>query len=56
MVLDKNGSVAKSWQLSEESSTIILLDRDGVIQFVKEGGALTSDEVNQVIDLIKSKL
>lgn len=55
MVLDKNGSVAKSWQLSEESSTIILLDRDGVIQFVKEG-ALTSDEVNQVIDLIKSKL
>lgn len=55
MVLDEDGTVAKKWKLAEESSTIILLDKQGIIQFVKDG-SLSNNEINQVISLIKSNL
>lgn len=55
MVLDEYGIVANTWSLSEESSAIILLDKAGKIQFVKEG-ALTPEEVSQVLTLIKANL
>jgi len=55
MVLDEDGVVAKSWQLAEESSAIIVLNKEGKILFVKEG-SLNSDEISQVLELIKSNI
>lgn len=55
MVLDKNGVVAQSWQLREESSAIIVQDKQGKVLFVKEG-TLSSDEITQVLELIKANI
>lgn len=55
IVLDKNGSVAKAWQLKEESSAIIVLDKMGNVLFVKEG-ALEQSEIEKVIGLISASL
>lgn len=55
IVLDKNGTVAKSWQLQEESSAIIVLDKEGKVLFIKEG-ALVKDEITQIVSLISSNL
>ncbi|MDH5926695.1 YtfJ family protein [Vibrio lentus] len=55
MVLDEDGAVASSWALAEESSAIIVQDKQGKILFVKEG-ALNESEVTQVIELIKASL
>jgi YtfJ family uncharacterized protein len=55
IVLDKNGTVAKSWQLKDESSAIIVLDKSGKVLFVKEG-ALTDSEISQVTSLISANL
>ena len=55
MVLDESGTVASSWALKEESSAIIVQDKQGKILFVKEG-ALNESEVTQVIELIKASL
>ncbi|MDB1122290.1 YtfJ family protein [Vibrio algarum] len=55
IILDKDGSVAKSWQLQEESSAIIVLNKDGNVLFVKEG-ILTKDEIDQVINLVSANL
>ncbi|MBV7298881.1 YtfJ family protein [Enterovibrio paralichthyis] len=51
LVLDADGRAANAWNLKEESSAIIVLNKDGKAQFVKEG-ALSQDEIAQVIDLI----
>lgn len=55
MVLDENGLVANTWGLKEESSAIIVQDKQGKVLFVKEG-ALTQDEITQVIGLIKQNI
>ena len=55
MVLDKDGKVASTWALQEESSAIIVQDKQGKILFIKEG-ALTTDEINQVIQLIQQNI
>ncbi|WP_440885604.1 YtfJ family protein [Vibrio campbellii] len=55
MVLDENGVVANSWALQEESSAIIVQDKQGKILFIKEG-ALSTDEINQVLGLIKQNI
>ena len=55
MVLDEDGKVASTWELAEESSAIIVLDRTGLIKFVKEG-ALNSEEIQHVISLIQANL
>ncbi|ELP5730466.1 YtfJ family protein [Vibrio vulnificus] len=55
MVLDENGVVAQSWQLSKESSAIIVQDKQGKVLFVKEG-ALSADEITQVLELIKANI
>ncbi|MFW9710256.1 YtfJ family protein [Vibrio parahaemolyticus] len=55
MVLDENGLVANTWGLKEESSAIIVQDKQGKVLFVKEG-ALTQDEITQVIGLIKQSI
>lgn len=51
IVLDENGAVAKAWQLQAKSSTIVVLDAEGTVHFVKEG-ALNDAEITQVIDLV----
>ncbi|MEF1289467.1 YtfJ family protein [Vibrio sp. M260118] len=55
MVLDKEGTVAATWELAEESSAIIVQDKQGNVLFVKEG-ALSDDEIQQVLALVKENL
>lgn len=55
MVLDEDGNVASAWQLAEESSAIIVIDKLGKVLFVKEG-ALNDGEVQQVLNLVKENL
>lgn len=52
VVLDAKGAVKKAWGLREKDSAIILLDKTGKVQFVKEG-QLTAAEVQEVIERIK---
>ncbi len=54
-IVDSNGLARKAWQLDKESSTIVVLDKDGRIQWAKDG-ALTPEEVNQVITLLQKLL
>ncbi|WP_394249365.1 YtfJ family protein [Vibrio profundi] len=55
MVVDEDGKVAQAWELQEESSAIIVQDKQGTVLFVKEG-ALSEDEVNTVIKLIAANI
>ena len=54
-VLDSEGRVRQSWGLQEESSAIVLLDRSGKVLFSKEG-ALTKEEINQLLSTIQAQL
>lgn len=54
-VVDSNGAVKQAWQLAGNGSAIIVLDKEGHVHFVKEG-ALTQDEVKQVMTLLKGLL
>ncbi|WP_052282455.1 YtfJ family protein [Kluyvera genomosp. 1] len=54
-VVDSDGVVRKAWQLNEGSSAIVVLDKDGRIQWSKDG-ALTDAEVQQVIALLHKLL
>ena len=47
-VEDDKSAVKNAWGLHEKDSVIILLDKSGKVQFVKEG-KLTDDEVKEVI-------
>ncbi len=55
IVLDSSGVVAQHWALPEKSSTIIVLDKQGLVLFIKEG-ALNEEEINQVLALIREHL
>ena len=55
MVLDEEGVVAGAWELQEESSAIVVQDKQGNVLFVKEG-ALNNDEIQQVLTLIKDNI
>ena len=48
VILDDKSAVKNAWGLREKDSVIILLDKTGKVQFVKEG-KLTDDEVKEVI-------
>lgn len=54
-IVDSNGIARKAWQLDEESSAIAVLDKDGRVQWAKDG-ALTQEEVQQVIALLHKLL
>jgi hypothetical protein len=54
-IVDSNGVVRKAWQLKEESSAIVVLDKDGRVQWAKDG-ALSQEEVQQVVDLLHKLL
>lgn len=55
IIVDSNGVVRKAWQLEEGSSAVVVLDKDGRVQWAKDG-ALTQDEVQQVIALLHKLL
>lgn len=54
-IVDSNGVAQKSWQLETGSSAIVVLDKQGRVQFAKDG-ALTQEEVQQVISLLRELL
>ncbi|WP_248900178.1 YtfJ family protein [Escherichia fergusonii] len=54
-IVDSNGVARGAWQLDEESSAIAVFDKDGRVQWAKDG-ALTQQEVQQVMDLLHKLL
>ena len=50
-IVDSNGLARKAWQLDEGSSAIVVLDKDGRVQWAKDG-ALTQQEVQQIVGLL----
>ncbi|OBX09260.1 hypothetical protein QV08_02110 [Gallibacterium salpingitidis] len=54
VIVDENGKVKNAWQLQPENSLILVLDKQGKVQFAKEG-KLSDAENKQVVDLV-SKL
>ena len=50
-IVDSNGVARGAWQLDEETSAVVVLDKDGRVQWAKDG-ALTQEEVQQVMDLL----
>ncbi|MCG7587743.1 YtfJ family protein [Photobacterium sp. OFAV2-7] len=55
MVLDAEGGVHATWELQEESSAIIVLDKESKVLFVKEG-KLSPSEIEQALSLVKANL
>jgi len=55
IVVDEDGNVAKAWQLEEESSAIIVQDKQGTVLFAKEG-ALSEQDIADVLAKIKASL
>ncbi|CAX61238.1 putative transcriptional regulator [Erwinia billingiae Eb661] len=51
-VVDSDGIGRKTWQLPEESSTILVLDREGRVRWAKDG-SLSPTEVSDVIGLVQ---
>lgn len=54
-IIDSEGLGRNAWQLNEESSTIVVLDKQGIIQWVKDG-SLTPEEVDNVIAMVRKLL
>ncbi|WP_039056890.1 YtfJ family protein [Enterobacter sp. Bisph1] len=54
-VLDDNGAAQHAWHLQPGGSAVVVLDKEGRIRFAKDG-ALTPDEVRQVMTLLRSLL
>ncbi|MGY6031364.1 YtfJ family protein [Phytobacter sp. AG2a] len=54
-VVDSNGLVRKAWQLEEESSAVVVLDKEGKVEYAKDG-SLTQGEVQQVVALLQKLL
>lgn len=50
-IVDSDGAVQKAWHLEPAGSAIIVLDKTGQVQWVKDG-ALTPQEVQQVTSLL----
>lgn len=51
-IIDSNGVARKAWDLPEENSTIIVLDKNARVKWAKDG-ALSPEEVNHVISLLR---
>ncbi|AHG20774.1 hypothetical protein Z042_15040 [Chania multitudinisentens RB-25] len=54
-IVDSNGNVRKAWDLQPKSSAIVVLDKQGNIQFAKDG-VLTPQEIQQVMDMLHQLL
>ncbi|WGE32329.1 YtfJ family protein [Actinobacillus genomosp. 2] len=53
VVLDQSSSVKNAWGLKAKDSFVVVLDKNGKVQFVAEG-KLSSAQIQQAIDLIKT--
>ncbi len=53
-ILDNNGLGLKTWQMDDDTS-VFVLDKDGRVQWSKDG-ALTPKEVVQVVTLLHKLL
>ncbi|KOR01094.1 YtfJ family protein [Pluralibacter gergoviae] len=54
-IVDNEGIGRLAWHLKEESSTILVLDKEGRVRWAKDG-ALTTDEVHQVLAMVHDML
>ncbi|WP_058912559.1 YtfJ family protein [Entomohabitans teleogrylli] len=54
-IVDSNGAAKNAWHLESGGSAIVVLDKDGRVQFAKDG-ALSQQEVQQVITLLQQLL
>ena len=54
-IVDSKGNVKHVWQLADAGSAIVVLDKEGRVQWVKDG-ALTQEEVQQVVALLHKLL
>lgn len=54
-IVDSNGVARNAWQLEEGSSAIVVLNKDGRVEWAKDG-ALTQEDVQQVIALLHKLL
>lgn len=54
-IVDSNGAAKQAWQLEKGGSAIVVLDKQGTVRYAKDG-ALTQDEVKQVITLLHNLL
>ncbi|TQI78437.1 hypothetical protein FHU10_1534 [Serratia fonticola] len=54
-IVDSKGNVKKAWDLQPKGSAIVVLDKEGKIQFAKDG-ALTPQEVQQVMEMLHQLL
>lgn len=54
-IIDDQGSARKAWQLKEEGSAVIVLDKEGKVRFARDG-ALSPAEVREVVALLSSLL
>ncbi len=50
-IVDSDGLARQAWRLPEESSTIVVLDKNGRVRWAKDG-SLTPGEVDDVITLL----
>jgi YtfJ family uncharacterized protein len=55
IIVDDSGVAKGAWQLEEGSSAIVVLDKQGRVQFAKDG-SLTQEEVQQVMSLLQELL
>lgn len=54
-IVDSNGVAKKAWQLEDAGSAVVVLDKNGRIQYAKDG-SLTQAEVQQVMNLLQELL
>lgn len=54
-IVDSQGQAKTAWQLADKTSAILVINKLGQVIWFKQG-ALTPDEVNNVIGLIESQL
>jgi YtfJ family uncharacterized protein len=55
LVLDEDGTAAKVWQLKQENSMIIIVDKSSKVIYVNEG-VLSTNEIKHAISTIKNHL
>jgi len=54
-VKDKKSVLVKEWGLADDSSDIMVFDKDGTLLYLFEG-KLNEDEINKVITIIETHL
>lgn len=55
VILDQNGIAKTTWQLKEKENLVVVLDKQGKVQFSFEG-KLSGTQIQQIIQLVKDLL